>query len=109
MVFKDSLLGQNLNFKECSEEFIQLLHDRRHHWVTIGTLDYQPGEVKYYDSMFKGKLTESVKNQIYCITRYKGKNIKIDVMPVQQQQNGFDCGVYAIGIMVSLALSTRNM
>ena len=23
-----------------------------------------PGEVKYYDSMFKGKLTESVKNAV---------------------------------------------
>ena len=50
----------------------------------------------------KGKVIESVKNQICCITRFKGKNIKIDVVPVQQQQNGFDCGVYAIAFMVSL-------
>ena len=95
-------MGQKLDFKECSEEFIQLLHDGRHHWVTISTLDCQPGEVKYYDSMFKGKLTESVKNQICCITQFKGENIKIDIVPVQQQQNGFDCGVYVIVFMVSL-------
>ena len=100
--FEDPLLGQKLNFKECSEEFIQLLHDGRHHWMTISTLDCQPGKGKYYDSMFKGKLTESEKNQICCITRFKGKNIKIDVVPVQQQQNGFDCGVYAIAFVVSL-------
>ena len=50
---QDPLLGQTLNFKEYSEEFIQLLHDGRHHWVTVSTLDCQPGEVKYYDSMFK--------------------------------------------------------
>ena len=31
----------------------------------------------------------------------KRKNIKIDFVPVQQQQNGFDCGVYAIAFMVS--------
>ena len=55
---------------------------------------------KYYDSIFK--LTESVKNQICCITRFKGENIKIDFVPVQQQQNGFDYGVYAIVFMVSL-------
>ena len=36
---QDPLLGQKLNFKECSEEFIQLLYDGRHHWVTISTLD----------------------------------------------------------------------
>ena len=70
--------------------------------MTISTLDCQPGEVKYYDSKFKSKLNESVKNQICCITQFKGKNIKIDVVPVQQQQNGFDCGFYAIASMVSL-------
>ena len=32
----------------------------------------------------------------------QGKNIKIDIVPVQQQQNGFDCGVCAIAFMVSL-------
>ena len=99
---QDPLLGQKLNFKECSEEFIQLLHDGRHHWVTISTLDYQTGEVKHNDFMFEGKLTESVKNQICCITRFKEKKLKIDVVPVQQQQNVFDCGVYANAFMVSL-------
>ena len=32
----------------------------------------------------------------------QGENIKIDIVPVQQQQNGFDCGVNAIAFMVSL-------
>ena len=81
---------------------MQLLHDGRHHWVTISTLGCQPGEVKYYDSMLKGKLTESVKNQTCCITRFKGKKIKIDVVLVQQQQNGFDYGAYTIAFMTSL-------
>ena len=99
---QDPLLGQKLNFKEYSEEFIQLLHGGRYHWVTNSTLDCQPGEVKYYHCMFKGKLTESVKNQICCITRFKGENIRIDVVAIQQQQNKFDCGVYAIAFMVSL-------
>ena len=42
-----------------------------------------------------------MKNQICCITQFKGENIKIDIVPVQQQQNGFDCGVYAMAFMVS--------
>ena len=70
--------------------------------MTNNTLDCQPGEAKYHDSMFKGKLTESVKNQICCITQFKGENIKIDIVAVQQQQYKFDCGVYAIAFMVSL-------
>ena len=39
---QDPLLGQKLNFKESSEEFIKLLHNGGHHWMTISTLDYQP-------------------------------------------------------------------
>ena len=80
-----------------SEEFVQLLHDEKHHWVTISTLDWQPDEVKYYDSMFKCKLTKSVKNQICCITRFKGKNIKIKAVPVQQQK--------IMGLIVAFMLS----
>ena len=97
------LLEQKLNFKKCSEEFTQLLHDAKYHCVTVSTLDCQSSNAKYYDSMFKGKLTECVKNQICCIIQIKVKNIIIDLVPVQQQQNRFDCGVYAITFMVSLA------
>lgn len=97
---QDPLLGQKLNFREYSEEFIQLLLDGKHHWVRIITLDCQPGEVNYYNSKFKGKLTKSVKNEICCITRFKGENIKINIVPVQQQQNGFQCGAYAIEFTV---------
>ena len=99
---QDPLLGQKLNFREYSKEFIQLLLDGKHHWVRIITLDCQPGEVNYYNSKFKGKLTKSVKNEICCITRFKGENIKIDIVPVQQQQNGFQCGAYAIEFTVFL-------
>ena len=52
--------------------------------------------------MFECKLTESVKNQICCITWFKGENSKMDIVPVQQQQNGFDCRVYAITFMIFL-------
>ena len=42
-----------------------------------------------------------MKNQICCITQFKGENIKIDIVPVQQQQNWFDCGVYAMAFKLS--------
>ena len=103
----DPLLGQNLNFKGGSEEFIQLLHDGRHHWVTISTLDCRPGEIKYYDSMFTGKLTESVKNQICFITQFKGKNIKIDVLPFNNNKMGL---IVAFMLLHSwYPLSTRKI
>ena len=72
----------------------KLLHDGGLYWVTISTLDCQRDKVKYHDFMFKGKLIESVKNQICCITRLKDKNIKIDVV-----SNGFSCSAYVITFM----------
>ena len=53
---QDPLWGQQLNFKEFFQDFIQLLHDGRHHQVIISTVESQPGEVKYYEYY---KLTES--------------------------------------------------
>ena len=53
---QDPLLGQQLNFKQFFEEFIQLLNHGRHHQVIISTVDSQPGKVKYYEYY---KLTES--------------------------------------------------
>ena len=32
----------------------------------------------------------------------QGENIKIDVVKIQQQQNGSDCGIYVIACMVFL-------
>ena len=104
---QDPLLRQKLNFKKCSEEFIQLLHDGRDHWVAISTLDCQPGEVKYYDSMFKGKLSESVKNQICCIHGSRGKILKLTLCPFSNNKMGL-----IVAFMLSHSwypLSTRKI
>ena len=57
---QDPLLGQRLSFKVARNPFIQILHDERCHWVTVSTFGCDPGEINYYDSLFKGKITDSV-------------------------------------------------
>ena len=60
---QDPLLGQCLSSKVARNPFIQIPHDGRYHWVTLSTFGCEPGEISYYDSQFKGKITDSVKKR----------------------------------------------
>ena len=98
---QDPLLGQRLSFKVARNPFIQILHDGRCHWVTVSTFGCDPGEINYYDSLFKGKITNSVKKQICNFS--KEKKVKVYVMSVQQQKNNTDCGIYRIAFAYFIA------
>ena len=60
---QDPLLGQHPSFKLARNLFFQILHDGRCHWVTVSTFGCNPGEVNYYDFLFKGKIMDSVKKK----------------------------------------------
>ena len=61
---QDPLLGQRLSFKVARNPFIQILYDGRCHWVTASTFCCYPGEMNFYDSLLKGKITDSVKKNV---------------------------------------------
>ena len=103
---QDPLLGQRISFKVARNPFIRILHDGRCHWVTVSTFGCDPGEINYYDSLFKGKITDSVKKQICNLLHSKEKKVKVHVMPVQQQKNNTDCGIYAIAFAYFIANNT---
>ena len=54
------------------------------------------------DSLFTGMLTRKMKQQICNIVMCKKDKMKIIVLPVEQQSNGIDCGVYAIAFITSI-------
>ena len=103
---QDPLLGQRLSFKVARNPFIQILHDGRCHWVKVSTFGCDSSEINCYDSLFKGKITDSAKKQICNLLRSKEKKIKVHVMPVQQQKNNTDCGIYAIAFAYFIANNT---
>ena len=101
---QDSVLGQTLNFKIYkSKPFVQVLHDGSLHWVTISTYGCEKGEVNLMDSMFKGAIALQTKRQICAIMHCEEEKIRIKVLPIQQQSNGVDCGVYAIAYALCIA------
>ena len=103
---QDPLLGKSLSFKVARNPFIQILHDGRCHWVTVSTFGCDPGEIDCYDSLFKGKITDSVKKQICNLLRSKEKKTKVHFMPVQQQKNNADCGIYVIAFAYFITNNT---
>ena len=98
---QDPILGQSLTFSTyCSKPFVQVLHDGNNHWVAISTYDCEPGEVYYMDSFFRGRISDKVKQQICSILHSEKNCLRIKVLPVQQQTNGVDCGIYALAFIL---------
>ncbi|XP_047140784.1 uncharacterized protein LOC124815932 [Hydra vulgaris] len=97
---QDPILGQNLSFSILKdEEFVQVLHDGCAHWFAISTVNCLSGHVFVMDSYFRGKLSHATMRQICSIIRCPLSKIKVTVLPVQQQTNGIDCGIYAIAFV----------
>ena len=48
------------------------------------------------DSMFRGRIAHQTKRQICSILNSNKKELKIVALPVQQQSNAIDCGVFAL-------------
>ena len=76
--------------------FVQVLHDGKLHWIAISTYGCHEGEVFCFDNLFKERIADHTMQQICAIMNCDLKHVKINVLPVQQQSNGVDCGVFAL-------------
>lgn len=64
-----------------------------------------PGKVGLYDSLFHDVVSQEIEDQTNDLL---GDHlVELQFVPVQQQTNDSDCGVFAINFAVSLALG-RN-
>ena len=94
---QDPVLGQTLNYNVYQiMPFVQILHDGRLHWITISTIGRASGCVYLMDILFNGKVSQQTQRQICAILHCPLDTIKITALPVQQQSNGVDCGIFAI-------------
>ena len=105
---QDTVLGQTLQFDvQRNKPFVQILHDGRFHWVAISSYGCQEGEIFLMDSLFSGRIANHTKRQICCILNCASDELKVKVLPVQQQTNGVDCGVFAVAFVYHI-LSTKK-
>ena len=92
-------LGVFCNFDNVDGDFIQILHTGGNQWVCVSSIGCEDGVVNLYDSPFHGVIIDDLELQVRNLLGNKFK--KIYVMPVQQQPNGSDCGVFAIAFATS--------
>ena len=98
--FQRTTLGPVSNFNVMSGEFIQILHTGAQHWVCISTIGCSTGYVNLYDSMFHEVIGVEVEEQVTSLLH--DSYLGINNVSVQQQQNGSDCGIFAISFATCL-------
>lgn len=100
--FQRPTLGRIRNFNVVSSEFIQLLLTGNDHWVCISSIGCLAGHVNLYDSFYHDIISQEVEEQTNDLLG--GSLVALNVVPVQQQTNGSDCGVFAIAFATCLTL-----
>ena len=98
--FQRTSLGVYLNFDKVDGDFVQILHAGGNHWVCTSSIGCEKGFVNVYDSLFHDAIVNDIKQQVQNIVGDDFKDIL--VVPVQQQLNGSDCGVFAIAFATTL-------
>jgi CRISPR/Cas system-associated endoribonuclease Cas2 len=100
-----SLLCQAGGFQSSAFQCVQIHYDEsRLHWVTSSTVR---GRVEVADSLYNGRLSDSLINQLRqrYATLAVDNQISVFVLPVQQQTNGVDCGVHAIASAIEFLVN----
>ena len=94
-------LGRVCNFDIASGEFIQILHTGTDHWLCISSIGCSPGVVYLFHSFYNDVILTDEEEQTQDLLG--GKQVNLVYVPVQQQTNGSDWGVFAIAFATCLA------
>lgn len=106
---QDPVLGQESLFSIYRDvPFVQVLHTGKMHWQTISTYGCEIGEIFLFDSRVDSILTESTKKQICSILHCENKAITVKRLPVQQQKDSNDCGLFALAFIFYIAKNLEN-
>ena len=101
--FENATPGNSKQFSVQKNNFIQIIHDNNH-WVIIYSDSAAEKFIIYLcDLLQKSELSKNLSRLVCCIRHSSESEIKIISKPMQQQLNGFDCGVYAIAYATDLA------
>ena len=98
--FQRPTLGPIRAFDIISGEFIQILNTGGNHWVCLSSIGCSSGHINLYDSFFHDVVCDDIEEQARSLLGQEFRGI--NVVPIQQQLNGSDCGVFAIAFATSL-------
>ena len=104
--FQDTVVGATYAFDIVPEgqKFIKILHVGDLHWVCVShCLDLHKNSINVHDSLNNGAVPRFVKKQIASMLCSSEPAIHLNIVPVEQQTNSLDCGVFAVAFATSLA------
>jgi hypothetical protein len=99
--FQPPTLQEVMGFKAHSSAFVQIVNVDRIHWCVVSNIGCPDGTVNVYDTLCQS-LRPSLKPVIASLAFTKSAQLTIQMMDVQKQGNGSDCGVLAIAIAYDL-------
>ena len=82
--------------------FVQVPHGGRIHWIAVSTFICIEGEINLMDSFFKGSV------ELSALLNCRNKNIKVNVLLVQQQTNSVNCSLFALEFCSEILLPIFN-
>jgi O6-methylguanine-DNA--protein-cysteine methyltransferase len=102
--FQPPEFGQDLSFSPIRDSFIQILHVRKNHWITVAGVP--PGTVHIYDSVYS-TVSVDTKMQVASLMCSNESTIVFKIHRVQYQQGSDDCGVFAVAFATDLAFGNE--
>ena len=105
--FEDTTLGPLNMFSVQTVDFAQVLHENNH-WVTVSLPTERATSVVYlYDSLQKETLNKNLVKQIARLRKSEDAELRAISKAVQQQGNGYDCGIFAIAFATDIAYNHK--
>ena len=104
--FQRPTLGPVHQFDIMTRPFIQIVNINNNHWVCFSSINSPPGYVDVYDSL-STPLTQELLQLASDLTGPAFKGVRF--IPVQQQKNASDCGVFSIAYATSLVYGLNPM
>ena len=87
------------SWKPVHREFVQILHVGKSHWLTVSNKQCPSGTVRVYDSI-KGAIPADTKIHHYALPGEA--ELELEVMDIDLQVNGDNCGLHAIATAYKL-------
>ena len=83
-----------------SKEHLQIIHSRGNHWIVASRIQAEDSVVRVYDSIYN-TIDEGTQQVIKILF---GQSFSLEIVPIEKQIGGRDCGLFAISISVALCL-----
>ena len=91
-----------------TDKFVQIVHINGNHWMTISNvLSTNPDTFQWYDSLVNPcNLPQFPQKVAAAMLFSSAERLFVDVMDIQQQNRGSDCGLFAIANAIALCHGT---